>query len=392
MNSINHKEPLKSLFVLGTMYPDKTGGMEIFNYYFLREFLLRNERKLYYWTTNAIKGFENNHLQWHIIKPVSFFYPLQLFWTLLTKGSRISYVYTSYARQSWLLPLLSAWLFRLFKKEYIITIHSGGKPVWKPAFAYRYYFKGAKKLIGVSQAICKDYAALLDNMPVQYIPPLLPFSRSSKSRAQILEEKGLPADAQFLLYAGTLKAMKNPDIILSGWHHYKLMHPQSNLKLIMLGAGEMMAQLKQYLADNSLEEDVLLPGLQPRESMPDWYAIADYYIIGSDYEGSSVSLLEAMFNQLPVIGADSPGINAMLGHGENALLYPARNYEKLAAHISLLQEQPDLASRLATRAKSDYENNYSFKAMMKAYETIFSEVDPLPASLNQPAKESLSIH
>ncbi|HEU4608793.1 MAG TPA: glycosyltransferase, partial [Chitinophagaceae bacterium] len=182
------------------------------------------------------------------------------------------------------------------------------------------------------------------------------------------------------------------DVILSGWHHYKLKFPAAKLKLIMLGAGEMMPQLKQYLADHGLEEDVLLPGLQPRESMPDWYAIADYYIIGSDYEGSSVSLLEAMFNQLPVIGADSPGINAMLGHAVNALLYPVRDYEKLAEQIRLLQEEPDFAARLAARAKSDYESNYSFEAMMKSYEIIFNEVNPLPMRANQIKKESLSIH
>lgn len=391
MNLTNHKKQLKALFVLGTLYPEKTGGMEIFNFYFLREILLRNERKIFYWTSNAIRGFENNHLQWQLIKPVRFFYPLQLFWTLLSKGSRISYVYTSYARQSWLLPLLSAWMFRLFRKDYIITIHSGGQPVWKPAFAYKYYFRGAKKLIGVSLAICKDYSALLDGTPVQYIPPLLPFVKSSKSKDQILEEKGLSANARYLFYAGTLKPMKNPHIILSGWHEYRLKYPDANLKLIMLGAGEMMPQLKQYVADHGLEEEVLLPGLQPRESMPDWYAIADYYIIGSDYEGSSVSLLEAMFNKLPVIGADSPGINAMLSHNENALLYPARNYEKLAEQIRLLQAEPDLAARLAVRAKADYESNYSFQAMMLSYEIIFSEVDPSPAAPSQLKKESLSI-
>ena len=46
--------------------------------------------------------------------------------------------------------------------------------------------------------------------------------------------------------------------------------------------------------------------------IPDYYKTADFYIISSDYEGTSLSLLEAMFNKLAIIASDAPGINRML--------------------------------------------------------------------------------
>lgn len=361
------------LFLLGTLYPDVTGGMEIFNYYFLKHWLGTLKKPIKYWTTNGLQHFEQNHIIVHKIKPVRLTYPLQLFWTLLKYNKQIDFVYTGYARQPWILPYAYALLFRLFRKPYIVTIHSGGAPIWKPAFPYRYYFRHAHTLVGVSHAICHDYSELVDGREIVFIPPLVPFQKSTKLKSQLKNEFSFPLSGKVLLFVGSLKEMKNPDIILKAFVLLgKEFLERNKLKLILVGTGEFQQDLKKFVINNKLSEFVHFAGWVSRESVPDYYRMADLYIISSDYEGTSLSLLEAMYNKLPIIGADSPGINKMLQSNSNALLYPVRDIEKLAECIKILTGDSLIAERLAGQAEQDYNQRYSYESMIEKYEKLFT--------------------
>lgn len=372
MNLLKQGKP-KGLYVLGTMYPDATGGMEIFNYYFLKYELNDLRKEGYYWTTNNLEGFENDHLKVLRIRPISIFYPLQLFASFLKHGRSIGYVYMSYARTPWVLPFFYAIIFRLFKKPYFITIHSGGTPVWKPAFMYRYFFRNAKALVGVSRSICEEYSSNLSGKKVHFIPPLIPFEHSKKTKEQLKSEFGLSPDSKVLLYVGSLKGMKNPDKVLRAFCLLREMGKlDKGLILILAGAGDMMDELKSFAKENNLTNIVYMPGLIRRELIPDFFGMADYYIISSDYEGTSISLLEAMFNKLPIIGANSPGINEILQANQNALLYSAHDIEKLADCIIKITSDQLIANTLAERANKDFVEKYSYLKMIEKYEELFN--------------------
>jgi glycosyltransferase involved in cell wall biosynthesis len=367
------KETSGGLYVLGTLYPEAIGGMEIFNYYFLKFRLENLNKDDLYWTTNELSGFEKNHLKLSRQRPISLLYPLQLFATLLKHRSRIAYVYMGYARTPWILPFLYAIIFRLFHKPYYITIHSGGTPIWKPAFTYRYYFRKAEALVGVSEGICKEYGNLLHGKKVYFIPPLIPFQHAKKNKEQLKAEFGLNSDSRVLLFVGSLKGMKNPDKILMAFSLLKTKNKlNENLKLVMVGGGDLTDQLKAYTKEKNLTNQVFLPGLINREMIPDFYGMADYYIISSDYEGTSVSLMEAMFNKLPIIGADSPGVNEILQTNENALLYSAHEVEKLADCIERITSDSALANRLAEKANKDFKERFSYTIMINKYEELFN--------------------
>jgi glycosyltransferase involved in cell wall biosynthesis len=347
--------------------------MEIFNYYFLKFQLDNLKKNDYYWTINELAGYKKNHLRLFGFRPVRIFYPLQLFWVLLKHQSKIRYIYTGYARQSWIIPFFSAIIYRLFKKPYIVTIHSGEKPVWKPAFLFKYYFNNADTVVGVSEAICEEYGNLLSGKKVHFIPPLIPFQHSEKSKEQLKAEFGFSPASKILLYVGSLKQLKNPDKVVKAFNLFSSrITNNKEINLVMVGDGEMMEALQQYARDNHLTGSVFFAGLKSRESIPDFFAMADYYIISSDYEGTSISLLEAMFNKLPIIAANSPGINKMLQANRNALLYPPHDTEKLAGCIQALTSDAVLSGRLAEKAHMDFEEKYSYGLMIEKYEQLFN--------------------
>jgi glycosyltransferase involved in cell wall biosynthesis len=134
----------------------------------------------------------------------------------------------------------------------------------------------------------------------------------------------------------------------------------------------MMEELKSFAAEKNLHGSVFFPGMISREKIPDYFAMADYYIIASDYEGTSVSLLEAMFNKLPIIAADSPGLHDMLQHNQNALLYPAHDIEGLANCIVNMTQDNLLAQHLAEKANKDFIEKYSYSLMIEKYQELFN--------------------
>jgi glycosyltransferase involved in cell wall biosynthesis len=149
---------------------------------------------------------------------------------------------------------------------------------------------------------------------------------------------------------------------------------EHGIRLILAGGGEMDNELKAMIKKYGLENYIRMEGLVSREKVPDYYKLADSYIISSDYEGTSVSLLEAMVNKSAIIGSDAPGINRMLSHGHNALLYKTTDTAELAETIKLIFSDTALAKKISDGAYNDFINKYSYELMMSRYESVFSSV------------------
>ncbi len=361
------------LYVLGALYPDVTGGMEIFNYYFLNYQLNEPGNNIYYL---GEKGTENKNGHFVVIKkrwPVRFFYPFQFFFIILKMRKFVHFAYLSYAEQSWIITYSQSLVLRFFKIPYIITIHWGKEPDWKFSFPYISYFRNAFAVIGVSEPVCSAFKKVIPDREFIYIPPLIPFKRSTVGKFGLKRRLGFLDDQKIILYVGSLKAMKNPDKIIEAFAKLGPEYLEAqNIRLVMAGKGEMEEELRNLITTRQMNKYIRLEGLVNREHMPDYYMSADAYIIASDYEGTSLSLLEAMYNKLIIIGSNAPGINKMLSDGENALLYETRNTTQLSECIKRIFSEPDLSNNLAEKAFMDFNERYSYISMIKKYQTIFS--------------------
>ena len=171
--------------------------------------------------------------------------------------------------------------------------------------------------------------------------------------------------------------MKNPDKIIEAFRLVSTEFLDAHqIRLLFAGKGEMENEIRERVERYRLGKYIRFDGLVSREMIPEYYHAADVYIISSDYEGTSVSLLEAMFNRLPIIASDAPGINGMLAHEYNALLYETADTEQLAETIKRIFSDPVLADRLAENARADFQKKYSYDSMMEKYQSVFSSVNP----------------
>jgi glycosyltransferase involved in cell wall biosynthesis len=347
--------------------------MEIFNYYFLNNRLNQAKDTIYYLGENRTDNPNGYFVPLKKRWPERVFNPVQFFFAVLRLRKTLDYAYLSYAEESVVISYLRALTLKIFKIPYIITIHWGKEPDWKFRFPYVYYFRQAHAVIGVSEPICIAFKKAIPQREFLYIPPLIPFQHASKTKPQAKKLLGYEQEEKILLFAGSLKAMKNPDKIVETFRELGASFlEEHNIRLILAGRGDMERELKGKIENYQLTKYIRVPGLVSREAMPDYYRAADGYIISSDYEGTSLSLMEAMFNKLPIIASDAPGINGMLSHEQNALLYETKNTAQLADAIKRIFTNRLLAENLAEAAFKDFNRKYSYEAMMEKYQFVFS--------------------
>ena len=372
MNNSENKHAANSLYVLGSLYPYVTGGMEIFNYYFLKAQFAKGKENIYYLSQNEFNGKGGKFIHLTRLKPQRLFYPLHFLYLIWSLRKTIDYVYISYAEQSGIIPFFQALSLKLFRKPYVVTIHWGQEPNWRFKFPFVYFFRNAHTVVGVSEPICAAYKKVLPGKDFIFIPPLIPFESAGDPKNELRGKYGFTASDKIFLYVGSLKAMKNPDTILNAVKQmgteYLCKH---SVKVIYAGSGDMGNSLKQDVSESSLENVIHFAGLVNREKIPEYFKMADYYIISSDYEGTSVSLLEAMYNKLPIIASNAPGINRMVSDKQTALLFETKNVTGLKAAMQILLENNELADSLASNAYKDYEEKYSYEAMIRSYDRYF---------------------
>jgi len=142
---------------------------------------------------------------------------------------------------------------------------------------------------------------------------------------------------------------KRYDVMLDAFKLFSDKHPEYVLKLYGKGSDE--EKIQQWVRDRNLDGKVLFMGLT-KQPMQDTCRDG-MFLITSDFEGISNSLLEAMAVGLPCVSTDhSPGgARLLITDHENGLLAPVADAEALAKAMCEFAENPALAEKCGNNAK-----------------------------------------
>jgi glycosyltransferase involved in cell wall biosynthesis len=147
---------------------------------------------------------------------------------------------------------------------------------------------------------------------------------------------------------------------------------QESLRLLLLGAGSLEAQLRARLAKAGLTDRVHFAGTVALEDLPTYYRAADLYVSASRSDGSSVSLLEAMACGLPALVSDIAGNREWVTSDENGWWFRTGDAASLTEAILAAQAAgPSLpergkCSRAVAQARADWDRN--FPLLLEAYQ------------------------
>ncbi|MER3447631.1 MAG: MSMEG_0565 family glycosyltransferase [Candidatus Dadabacteria bacterium] len=150
----------------------------------------------------------------------------------------------------------------------------------------------------------------------------------------------------------------------------------------LIGGGETLFDYRAYREEFfseieniglKLNEDIILLGAVPDDSMPNLYRAADVLVFPSVKEGWGLVVLEAMASGLPVITSGLEPLTEYLKDRENALLISPMDYKALAQQIISVIESDELRDKL-TRNGRKTAQAYSWRNTALRHSEFYSRI------------------
>jgi glycosyltransferase involved in cell wall biosynthesis len=145
-----------------------------------------------------------------------------------------------------------------------------------------------------------------------------------------------------------------------------------NLVFLIIGDGPLLDTLESEIRENELEGVVRLLG--NRSDIPEILSCSEIYVMPSIYEGLSISLLETMASEKPIVTTNVNGIQGVIDDGYNGLLVSPRKEADLARALSLLLKDRNLAAELARMARKKVEEEYDIRLHVRRIENMYLDL------------------
>lgn len=184
------------------------------------------------------------------------------------------------------------------------------------------------------------------------------------TRDEARARTGVATDKRLVLTICRLMGWKRVDNILRA-----LRELPDDVLLAVAGDGDMEEEWKRLSADLGLEGRVLWLGNVPHKDIPTWIRAADVFVLNSEYEGLSHTLVEVLHLGTPIVASRVCGNPEVVVDGVNGLLVDPKDWRTTRDAILKLLLDRDLAQRMAQAGlarRDDFDRTRTFSQVEQA--------------------------
>lgn len=176
-----------------------------------------------------------------------------------------------------------------------------------------------------------------------------------------------------IVAVGRLEKQKNHELLLYAFAEFVKTHQEYRLEIY--GKGEREEALRQTAADLGISDQVVFHGFSDR--VMEEINNAAMYVLSSDYEGISNSMLEAMALGIPVIATDCPagGSRMYIKNGVNGLLVPVGETEPMTAAMNRIADDCEFAASIGAEARKLREQNGIVQIADRFWQAALNETE-----------------
>jgi glycosyltransferase involved in cell wall biosynthesis len=233
---------------------------------------------------------------------------------------------------------------------------------------HRIAFRCGVLPVAISAEMARSFREVYGFEPAAVIPNGVPVERFDKpcARDEWRRGNGFSADDGLVVSAARLEPQKNPLALLDSFA--RALGADARWRLLLAGDGSMREATAARAQALGLEGRVHLLGV--RSDVPELLAASDIFAIASDWEGSPVSVMEAMAAGLPVVATAVGGVPELVDHGATGFLAAPGDVEKHAAGLAALARDPQLRREYGERARTRA-SAFDVRAMVASYAALF---------------------
>ncbi|WP_417538424.1 glycosyltransferase family 4 protein [Marinobacter sp.] len=196
---------------------------------------------------------------------------------------------------------------------------------------------------------------------------IAPLTRNERAAANIRKSLDIGESDFVMGTVARLDPVKNQAMMLQAFAMVLAENP--NCWLLMVGDGPERAALERQAHNLNISHRVAFTGFI--EAPANFLAAMDLFLLSSNTEGTSMTLLEAMSLGLPTVATEAGGTPEIVAHAETGLLTPVGNVSAFAEGIAHIIKDKELRQRLGAASVRLFERRFSATSMAGAYSKIY---------------------
>src|SRR5262249_36291979 len=110
-----------------------------------------------------------------------------------------------------------------------------------------------------------------------------------------------------------------------------------------------------------------------RDDAERFFPLFDVFWLGSDFEGMSNSLMEAMAHGIPVVASDIPPNRELVVDGQTGFFVKPGDSVGFAQFTDRILADPGLAARLGAAGRARMQSEFSVGRMVAAHAALYRE-------------------
>lgn len=174
---------------------------------------------------------------------------------------------------------------------------------------------------------------------------------------------------RYLLWVGRFVPGKRVDLLIDAYN--KILKEYPNTRLTLVGEGPLKDIIDNKIERLGLNKNILIINHIDNSDLPALYNQADIFILPSLMEAVPRTLLEAMSCGIPVIVTDLPHLVNLAK--DAGLFIPRENLSVLSEQIVRLLQDRKLASRLGNYGREIIQKQYSWQDTVQQTLNVYQE-------------------
>ena len=203
---------------------------------------------------------------------------------------------------------------------------------------------------------------------------------SETERVTLREKLNIQPDNFVFVFVGRIVSDKGINELIKAFSELQAAenNEPAGIKLLLVGGleNDLDPLNPETLAEINQNKDIISVGFQ--QDVRSFFAIADALVFPSYREGFPNVVMQAGAMGLPSIVSDINGCNEIIIEGENGLIIPSKNVEKLKEKMLTLAKDKNLYTKLKGNSRRMIENRYEqsvvWNALLEEYEGLLQSV------------------
>lgn len=209
--------------------------------------------------------------------------------------------------------------------------------------------------------------------PQKEIVPIYNFVRESEFptgyNSELKESYGIEQDEKVLIHVSNFRKVKRIDTIIDT---FSLVRQHIKSKLLLIGDGPELQDMRMKVREMNLSEDVLFLGKQ--DCMSNFYQMSDIVLLMSEKESFGLTLLEAMKTGVVPIGTRAGGIQEVIKHHETGFLVDIGDSQVAADYAIKLLTDDALYQSLRQNMLTDISQRFHSQIIADQYEHYYKKM------------------